>query len=352
MFIQIDRAAHLPIYLQIEDTLRKLIAQGTLRPGERLPSTRQLATQVGVNRITIEAAFSKLEADGLINSHVGRGTFVNHVSTPAETRSAPASPDAESMARLWGPLFVDLRPAPMSLPALNASPAGKAISFVHAAPASDLFPAAEFRRCVDYVIKRRAQEVAGMGSSDGLPSLRSQLVRWFAQGGIESSEEEVIITTGCQQSMDLIRRILVGPGDALMMENPTYPGAVAALGAFFVRAPGTPHQPGRPRLAGFQLAERPQHLQADLRGPQLPQSDRTEHVAGIAPATVGHHQRIEDSDCRGRRVRRVALYGTGPAVPQDPSARTWSSISEASPRCSPRACGWDGSLLPVRSHGG
>jgi DNA-binding transcriptional MocR family regulator len=229
MFIQIDRAAHLPIYLQIEDTLRRLIAQGTLRPGDRLPSTRQLAAQVGVNRITIEAAFSKLEADGLINSHVGRGTFVNRVSPPPGMRSVDASPDAESLARLWGPLFVDLRPAPMSLPALNVRLAGKAISFVHAAPASDLFPGAEFRRCVDYVLKRRVHEVAGLGSSDGLPSLRSQLVRWFAQSGIEASEDEVITTTGCQQSMDLIRRILVGPGDALMMENPTYPGAVAAL---------------------------------------------------------------------------------------------------------------------------
>ena len=75
MFIQIDRMAQLPIYRQIEEKLRKLIAQGTLRPGDCIPSTRLLAAKLGVNRLTIETAFSKLEADGLISSHVGKGTF-------------------------------------------------------------------------------------------------------------------------------------------------------------------------------------------------------------------------------------------------------------------------------------
>jgi DNA-binding transcriptional MocR family regulator len=228
MFIQIDRMAHFPIYRQIEDKLRKLITQGTLRPGDCIPSSRLLAAQLGVNRLTIETAFRKLEADGLISAHVGKGTFVNFVSPPRES-SGGAGPDPEALAHLWGPLFVDRRPAPMPLPALDARPAGKTISFVHAAPPPDLFPATEFRRCVDYVLKRRSAEVAGLGFSNGLPSLRSHLVRWFAQSGIETTEDDVIITTGCQQSMDLIRRILVGPGDGLMMENPTYPGAVAAL---------------------------------------------------------------------------------------------------------------------------
>jgi DNA-binding transcriptional MocR family regulator len=82
MFIQIDRMAQRPIYRQIEEKLRKLIAQGTLRPGNCIRSTRLLAAKLGVNRLTIQTAFNKLEADGLISSHVRKGTFVNFISAP------------------------------------------------------------------------------------------------------------------------------------------------------------------------------------------------------------------------------------------------------------------------------
>src|SRR4051794_3787166 len=101
MFIHLDRGSHVPIYLQIKDSVRTLILRGTLRPGERLPSTRQLATKLGINRMTVEAAFSQLEADGLTSSHVGRGTFVNRLSAPPESKTRPEQLDDESVARLW-----------------------------------------------------------------------------------------------------------------------------------------------------------------------------------------------------------------------------------------------------------
>jgi DNA-binding transcriptional MocR family regulator len=251
MFIPIERTSHVPVYLQIRESLRKLILRGTLRPGERLPSTRQLASNLGVNRITVEAALRKLEAEGLISSHVGRGTFVNRPATPSEPKAAPARPDPESLSRFWGPLFVDLRPARMGLPALNVRPSAKVISFVAAAPGPDLFPAVEFRRCMDFVLKRRLNEIARVGPSDGLPSLRSYLARWFTQNGLEASEDEVLITTGCQQSMELIRKTLVAPGDAIMMENPTYPGAVAALASGSPERLELPVQDGGPDLQVF-----------------------------------------------------------------------------------------------------
>lgn len=231
MFIFVDRTVHTPVYLQIEGSIRKLIAQGALRPGEKLPSTRQLASELGVNRITIGAAFRKLEAEGIIRSHVGRGTFVNGGTiAPESPKPLDLLPDSESLARLWGPLLVDRRIASDSLPLLNARRGAKRISFVSAAPSSDLFPAGDFRRCMDFVLKKRISEISTLGSPDGLPSFKSYLVRWLASNGIQASEDEVIVTTGCQQSMDLIRRILIGPGDSLMMENPTYPGAFSALG--------------------------------------------------------------------------------------------------------------------------
>jgi 2-aminoadipate transaminase len=228
MFIHLDRDSHIPIYLQIKESVRSLIVQGTLRPGERLPSTRQLAAKLGINRMTVDAAFSQLEADGLVNSHVGRGTFVNRPAEEPKRRN-DVNRDPEALARLWAPLFVDHRATTMSLPTMNSRNGVKTISFVAAAPGPELFPAIDFRRCADAVLKRRAAEISRIGSSDGLASLKSYLVRWFTQNGLQATDDEVIITTGCQQSMDLIRKLLVGPGDSVAMENPTYPGAVAAL---------------------------------------------------------------------------------------------------------------------------
>lgn len=247
MFIHLDRASHVPIYLQIKESVRSLITQGTLRPGDRLPSTRQLAGKLGVNRMTVEAAFSHLEADGLISSHVGRGTFVNRVAK-SESRPQVEQLDHESLARFWAPLFVDNRPAMMSLPTAAPRNGSKAISFVAAVPGPDLFPAIDFRRCADFVLKRRSLEICSIGSTDGLASLKNYLVRWLSQNGVEATEDEVVITTGCQQSMDLIRKSLIGPGDSLVMENPTYPGAVAALATSSTERLQLPVQEGGPDL--------------------------------------------------------------------------------------------------------
>src|SRR5262249_17796374 len=118
----------------------------------------------------------------------------------------------------------------------------KSISFVPAAPPFDLFPAIDFRRCADFVLKRRLAEISSIGSSDGLASLKSYLVRYCNQNGMAATDGDVVITTGCQQSMDLIGKVLVRPGDCISPENPTYPGAVAAL------APSAPNSTERLQL--------------------------------------------------------------------------------------------------------
>ena len=228
MFINIQRATRVPIHTQIEDRIRDLIVDGKLRTGDRLPSTRKLAVVLSLNRITLQTAFRRLEADGLITSQVGRGTFINRTGLPAERHPAAVQLDREALERLWGPLLKDLR-LPSSVPAASLRRRTEMISFVGAAPPPDLFPALEFRRCIDFVLKRRVSEIGRIGPSDGLPSLKSYLVCWLAQNHIEASEDEILITSGCQQSMDLISRALLGPDDAFVLENPTYPGAIAAM---------------------------------------------------------------------------------------------------------------------------
>lgn len=229
MYIYLDRSSHIPVYRQIQESMRALIEQGALRPGDRIPSTRQLGLELGINRMTVAAAFSQLEAEGLVTVQLGRGTFVNRSAKAKESKRRLKETDAESESRLWAPLFVDYRSAPKPIPTLHSQNGSDVISFVAAAPGPDSFPSVEFRRCADFVLKRRIADISRVGSSNGLASLKTCLTQRFTQNGMPVSEDEILITTGCQQSMDLIRKVLIAPGDALALENPTYPGAIAAL---------------------------------------------------------------------------------------------------------------------------
>ncbi|MBK7995619.1 MAG: GntR family transcriptional regulator [Blastocatellia bacterium] len=76
MELKIDGKSDVPLYLQIKNRIIEQILAGTLRPGDRLPATRDLARRLGINRSTVTNAYDELLADGLLSSHVGQGTFV------------------------------------------------------------------------------------------------------------------------------------------------------------------------------------------------------------------------------------------------------------------------------------
>lgn len=230
MYIHVDRASRTPPYRQIEDALRGLIERGVLAQGARLPSTRDLATEVGVNRLTVHKAFQRLEADGLIATKVGSGTFVCARPLRHHTERDVAGEAREDQALgVWGPLFVNPRLGTRSLPAMTYAK-GCSASLVYAAPPPDLFPVEEFRHCTNYILKRRGAEVYRVGAAaSGLPSLKEYLIGWLAQHDIVATERTLVITTGCQQTLDLTRKLLVGPDDAMLLENPSFPGAVGAL---------------------------------------------------------------------------------------------------------------------------
>ncbi len=230
MFIRLDPASSTPAYLQIQHAIRQMILEGVFRPGAKLPSTRDLAKDIGVNRITVSRAFQMLENQGLISSKVGDGTYVRPQPGRTTVAMKPLVPaDEESALSVWGPFFVNPRSAPRSLPSVPPCKGDAGVSFVYAAPPPDLFPANDFRHCVDYALKRRIHEVCRVGAANGLPSLKEYLIGWLAQQNIAATDQTLIITTGCQQSLDLTRKVLLHPGDPLLVENPTFPGAVGAL---------------------------------------------------------------------------------------------------------------------------
>lgn len=230
MYIHVNRDATAAPYKQIEDAIRGLIERGVLPFGTRLPSTRDLATEVGVNRLTVHKAYQRLETNGLITTKVGSGTFVSSRSLRTQTEpDLPGDPTEDPSLRVWGPLFVNPRLATRALPSMTYLKDCSA-SFVYAAPPPDLFPVEEFRHCTNYILKRRGAEVYRVGAdASGLPSLKEYLIGWLAQHDIVATERTLVITTGCQQTLDLTRKLLVGPDDSMLLENPSFPGAVGAL---------------------------------------------------------------------------------------------------------------------------
>ncbi|PYU58789.1 MAG: hypothetical protein DMG56_19885, partial [Acidobacteria bacterium] len=96
-----------------------------------------------------------------------------------------------------------------------------------ARPAEEFFPIEELQTCVNAVLRREGTEVLNLGPSDGYPPLKAALLEMLHRDGIAAKDENLLITDGCQQSFDLISKAFVRPGDSVIMENPTYPGAVA-----------------------------------------------------------------------------------------------------------------------------
>ena len=227
MILEIDRATGIPLYLQIASQVRDKISSGTLKIGDRLPPNRELAKTLGVNRTTVTTAYAELEADGLINSHIGRGTFIASVPTPRRAAIVPER--AQPSAMLWSTLLADQRSDTWLNGMLLSKQSRDGISLAHGLPHADLFPLEDFRRCVDRVLRKEGRVLLQLGLSSGYPPLQEYIASQMALSGSAVKPEDVLITNGCQQSLDLIRRVFVGANDEVAIENPTYPGAISVF---------------------------------------------------------------------------------------------------------------------------
>lgn len=202
---ELDTQSGTPIYRQLASYLSRLIEIGDLLPGDRLPPTRELAGQLGLNRTTVSAAYEALEQSGLIKGSVGKGSFVCGV---VEAERGPALD--------WS------RRLTASLPAPTGPARPVAINFSASRPSERLFPVDEFRASCDEVLaSEKLRSLLQVGSPAGYEPLRGYLMR---RADYASPADDIVVTNGCQQAVDLLRRALVRPGDLVAIEEPVYPG--------------------------------------------------------------------------------------------------------------------------------
>jgi len=239
MRIPLDHQSSVPLYHQIETYLRQGILSGSLAPGTRLPASRQLAGDLGVNRITVENAYAGLEADGLIFSRVGSGTYVLPL-TPL-----PALPFQDDAAA-W-PLWQQSLEAQSSLAKivvpdeiLKASPHPHPISFAGGISDTHLFPVEEFRKVLQAVLRRDGITAMDYGERNGYAPLRATISHVLASQGLQTHPGNILITAGSQQAISLVAQLVLKPGDSLLVESPTYSGALDLFRALGFRIVGIP----------------------------------------------------------------------------------------------------------------
>lgn len=223
--LQLQAESHVPLYVQLRDQLRSLVHSGELRPGDRIPASRELAMQLGVHRTTVANAYAELESEGLIQGHVGRGTYIRAGAESLKFTAPPPPAPMNGGSVRWESLFAEDR----SEDGLHrlAQPAPKdSISFVLARPDDRLFPMHDLRACLDAVLRHEGAGIFQLGSTDGYPGLRQALLEFLRAEGVSAQEENLLITNGCQQSLDLMAKAFLRPGDAVVLENPAYPGAI------------------------------------------------------------------------------------------------------------------------------
>lgn len=239
MRIPIDRENRKPLYLQIVDFLRAEIHSGVLAANTRLPSSRELCESIGVNRITVNNAYAELEAEGLIYSRLGSGTFVAG-AVEGETYTKETEPIQQ-----WPQWQLRLAQqsrftAQQKSDRYHPPSKDSLIDFSFGIGSPDLFPIDDFRKAIQRVLTADKKETLGYGDEAGFMPLRATISHILADQGVLSRPENIIITSGSQQALWLIMHMLLRPGDTVLVESPTYGGVLNLLRALDVNIVGVP----------------------------------------------------------------------------------------------------------------
>ena len=223
---QLDASSATPVYLQIIQALIRDIERGRLKSGEFLPSSRDLATGLGVNRKTVVLAYEDLIAQGWLDSAGTRGTIVSSsLPEPVRNARAPkAANPAESVAQ-YG--FAPPPERPLALPS------GPGLKLDEGAPDGRLFPADPLARAYRAsALKASRDNRLQYRDPRGSPALRESVAAMLrSQRGLNVRTENVCITRGSQHSIFLATQMLLTPGDTAIVEELTYEPAVAAFRA-------------------------------------------------------------------------------------------------------------------------
>ena len=211
--------------------LRNGIGSGSLLPLQRLPSSRLLAADLGMSRITVEAAYSQIEAEGYIFRQVGKGTFVSaEASSLNPNKHFPSRPDRDR-ARNSASHKIHQQEA-LSLRGTAIIETGgcydplSPLPFAAGSPDLRAFPHRIWRQLTNKVLRLKGENLMGYGDPQGYQPLRQNIARYLQQSrGVICEPDQLVITTSSQQALQLLATLLIDAGDIVWIEQPGYLGA-------------------------------------------------------------------------------------------------------------------------------
>lgn len=232
---RLRREADTSINAQLVEVVRSAIELGDLQPGEKLPTTRALADQAGLNHLTVVRAYRRLAQDGYVTAARGRGTFVRQAPPPAvagaDNRWQHAIlPEARRS-------YLDQIVADTWQPPTDENHINLATGWASA----ELHPVRELARLSAEVFAADGAAAVMYGDPDGVWELREEVARRGRVVGFATDAEEIVVTTGGRQAIDLVCRTILRPGDVVVTESPTYMGALVSMQDSGARVLGVPY---------------------------------------------------------------------------------------------------------------
>jgi GntR family transcriptional regulator/MocR family aminotransferase len=225
------------LYRWLYEELRSAILAGQLRPGSRLPASRELAESYAVSRPTVVTAFEQLKSEGYVEGRAGSGTYVSQVLPDqllqvGRVRQEKKLPHGRvafsSYARRLKPFLPRASTRPIRAFRANLA-------------ALDLFPTTLWAQVAARRLRRVSTHLLAGGEALGYRPLREAVAEYLnTSRGVKCSAEQVLIVSGAQEALDRTARVLLNPGESVWMEEPGYPGAAVvfhAVGAKICRVP-------------------------------------------------------------------------------------------------------------------
>ena len=205
--IVLDRKLHDPLHMQLTAQIRRLILAGRLNPGQRIPSSRSLAEELSVSRVTITTAFDQLMSEGYIESRRGSGVYVAHDLPDYLTQVHPLPEPGQSSKLETGTDLADrkIRPFEVSIPVLKK------------------FPYTDWTRLFDRVWRAPEPDLLVKPDPFGSDSLRQAISHHLYEWrGIDCGPEQIVMTSGIVEAVEIIARVILQTGDIILMEEPGY----------------------------------------------------------------------------------------------------------------------------------
>lgn len=243
MLLKIDKINPTPVYLQIVKQVREMIEKEALKAGDNMPSTRALAERLGIHRTTVYKAYEELWALGYIESTPGSYTKIRKRNKLARTEDKKPSGIIDwSAASNAGSVIINGEYNKFH-PETNSHSAAfhpDTIDLSRFDLDQTLFPVEDFRKCMNRILAEKGESLLNYGAREGYRSLREYIANRLQIHEVDISADEILITNGSQNGIDLVLKLLAEPGKRIYIESPTYSAVLPLLKYYRLDIAGIP----------------------------------------------------------------------------------------------------------------